>query len=257
MIEHKNQNKNGIDFNTKYKFTEINKTIKNSFEFFKKNIYKISLLSVAGISLNMMNTTNLKSIKNTSYIKKINYDYNNLQRREYKIYEKDTLVKEAETISKKIRSMGYKSPLTSESEIYSIIKLSESTGKELNISWKIIFSQWAVESKYFTSYDAVNKHNLAGLGPHYSFESLKTFSNAFIKTIKDNFPNAMKTNSIKEYSNGLFSKFKYCVWPEKYANANGYGELIEGAYKIIFKNKELVLTQNINRTKLNKIKSLN
>jgi len=240
--EHKKQKKN---------------IIKNSFEFFKKNIYKISLLGVAGISLNMINTTNLKSIKNTTYINKINYDYSNLQRKEYKIYKKDVLIKEAEIIAKHIKNIGYTSPLTSESKIYSIIKLSESTGQELNISWKIIFSQWAAESKYFTSYDAVNKYNLAGLGPHYSFKSLKAFSDAFVKTIKDNFPNAMKTDSIKEYSNGLFSKFKYCVWPEKDATASGYGKLIEGTYKTIFKNKEIITTQNINKTELNKIKNLN
>lgn len=246
--EHKKQNNNIVDFTI----------LENSFKFFKKNVYKISLLAVAGIGLNIINTSNLNPVKNTTYINKINHDYINLQRKEHKIYKKDILIKESEIISKKIKNMGYSSSLTSESEIYFIIKLSEKTGHELDISWKIIFSQWAAESKYFTSYDAVNKHNLAGLGPHYYFKSLNEFSNAFVKTIKDNFPNAMKTDSIKEYSNGLFSKFKYCVWPEKYANANGYGKLIEGAYKTIFKNKEFVIsTKNINRTEINKIKIKN
>ncbi len=257
--ENRGNNQNIINFRFKDKFIKINEITKNPFGFFKKNIKKLSSLAIiSALTLNITSPAALNNMNNINkYENKINYNNISMQK-ELENIKKNKLMKKAGEISQHIQNLGYISSLTSQTGIYSIIRLSEKIGNELDVPWKIVFSQWAAESKYFTSYDAINKNNLASLGPHYSFKSLNDFGKAFVETIKDNFPKAMKTDSIEEYSTGLFSKFKYCTWPLEFANANGYEKLIGGTYEAIFKNREVVeVAKNINKKELNRLKTRN
>ncbi|MCL4383524.1 glucosaminidase domain-containing protein [Candidatus Marsarchaeota archaeon] len=225
---------------------KLNTLTKNTLIFFKKNINKIALISAYAASLAINNPVVLNNTyKNQNENQKILIQNKEAVTKDLAYYKKKMLLKKAEQISDEIQKRGYVSSLTSQTGIYYIIQLSEKAAKEINVPWKIIFSHWAAESKYFTSYNAINRNNLAGLGPDYNFKSLSDFEKAFVKTITDNFPDAMNANSIKQYADGLFMQYKYCTWPPEFADPVGYEKLIKGPYKIIFQNKNQNENQKI------------
>lgn len=242
-------------------FIKLNSITKNALIFFKKNIDKIAIISAYAASLALNNPIMLNNTyKNQNQNQKILIQNKDAVTKDLAYYKKKILLKKAKQISEDIQKRGYVSSLTSQTGIYYIIQLSEKAGKELDVPWKIIFSHWAAESKYFTSYNAINRNNLAGLGPDYDFKSLSDFEKTFVKTINNNFPNAMNANSIKQYTDGLFMQYKYCTWPPEFANPAGYEKLIKGPYKIIFQNKNedqkiLIADNNTKPTTRLKIKN--
>ncbi|MCL4380905.1 MAG: glucosaminidase domain-containing protein [Candidatus Marsarchaeota archaeon] len=227
---------------------------KASFNFVKLKFSKSAVIAAVSITslLNPILLNNMNKENRHEAMNPISINAKAPEKNTIKDYEKKIMMNKAEKISKGIQALGHMSSLTTPSGIYSIIKLTRKIGKKIDVPWEIIFSQFAAESKYFTSYNAIYKNNLAGLGPDYSYNSLEDFGNAFAKTIETNFPNAIGANSVTQYTEGLFSKFKYCTWPPEFATSNGYAKLIRGVDETLFSksagsngNKELRKQGNI------------
>ncbi len=236
---------------------------KASFNFVKLKLSKSAIIAAVSLmsALNPVLLNNMNNYENShEIINPITINVKSPEKNPIKNYEKKIMLKKAEKISKNIQALGHVSSFTTPTGIYDIIKVTRQISKKIDVPWEIIFSQFAAESKYFTSYNAIHRNNLAGLGPDYSYKNLEEFGQAFVKTIKTNFPEAIGANSVMEYTAGLFSKFKYCTWPPEFATSNGYAKLIKGVNEVIFSksinsnsNMELQKQDNVLLAKANNV----
>ena len=237
---------------------------KASFDFVKLKLSKPAIIAAVSLmsALNpvLLNNMNNNNVNRHEIVNPITINVKAPEKNAIKNYEKKIMLRKAEKISKNIQSLGHVSSLTTPTGIYDIIKVTRQISKKIDVPWEIIFSQFAAESKYFTSYNAIHRNNLAGLGPDYSYKNLEEFGQAFVKTIKTNFPESIGANSVIEYTEGLFSKFKYCTWPPEFATSNGYAKLIKGVNEVIFNksinsdsNKELQKQGDVLLAKANNV----